>query len=448
MAVNARKAAVNLLNQFYQEQGYSNIVLNQYLTSNTLEPLERFFLTALFYGVIERRITLDYIIGKCSNIPFKKMHPVVLQILRIGVYQLLFMDKVPSSAAVNESVKLTKQFRLSSASGFVNAVLRNVGKQHKALMEALPPSITGDEVRYSCPSELITFLRDALGTEFATAFLQHMNDVPQNYIRLNTLKTTTKDFENKLKSFEINCEFHPIIKECLYENSSFSHKVLARLKENWYYHQDASSQLCCLAFDAKPGETVADVCAAPGGKSFTIAQYMQNQGKIISGDVYDHKCNEIKRRAGMFGISILTAVKRDASEPCPPDMVQAFDRVLCDVPCSGLGVIRRKPEIRYKSLQGMAELPTLQLKILEESSKMVKPGGILQYSTCTINPLENEKVVEAFLQKHPEYSPRMLPIEDFFNYYHIAPSWKVTLYPHIHATDGFFIAGMIKEVSD
>ena len=210
----------------------------------------------------------------------------------------------------------------------------------------------------------------------------------------------------------------------------------------FYYHQDLASQYCCMALGATAGEQIADVCAAPGGKTFTTAQYMQNCGKIVASDIYAAKCDEMARRAKMLGVSIVDTVCRDASQPTPSSMHGRFDRVICDAPCSGYGVIRRKPEIRYKDPATCENLPALQLQILGEAAKLVKDGGVLQYSTCTLNPSENGAVAAAFLEEHPEFTPRVL--EGLPASVLDEPAWCRTLFPACHGTDGFFIASFQK----
>ena len=215
-------------------------------------------------------------------------------------------------------------------------------------------------------------------------------------------------------------------------------------EKNCYYYQDIASQWACYALGALPGERIADVCAAPGGKSFTVAQAMENRGQVVSCDVYDHKCRTISARAKQYGITVVETAVRDASVPCDAAWRGAFDRVICDVPCSGLGVIRRKPEIRYKDLSALRDLPALQYTILEQSAELVRRGGVLQYSTCTLNPAENEVIAERFLREHPEFSPRILPLDSCFAAMGAEPSHTITLFPPVHGSDGFFIAGFIK----
>lgn len=445
MPQNARLSVVQALAELHRKQSYSNIALDQLLRTTELSDADKALASRLFYGVIERRLTLDHILGKASSVPLRKMHPLVRETLRVAVYQLLFMDKVPASAAVNEAVSGVKKLKQGQASGFVNGVLRGIVRRLDTVWDDLPSGDEGLAIRHSCPRELIDFWRRAYGDETAEQLVAHINDTPDTFLRVNTLQTDDREFSSRLT--EIGAE-HTICSDlahCFQLNNGYFLNKLASREKNWYYYQDKASQWACYALGAQPGESIADVCAAPGGKSFTVAQMMQNRGSILACDLYPAKCETIESRAADLGVAIIRTAPRDASAPCPSSLRESFDRVLCDVPCSGLGVIRRKPEIRYKALAEFEELPQLQYRILERSAELVKPGGVLQYSTCTLNPAENEAVVSRFLAEHPEFSPRLLPLEACFEAMGAAVSHTITLFPHVHGTDGFFIAGFCKK---
>lgn len=276
-----------------------------------------------------------------------------------------------------------------------------------------------------------------------------MNKEVPEYVRVNTLQTTDTEFSNLLTKFGISHQKHPHLPHCFRVNCAYLLNKLESGAKNCYYYQDIASQWAGVALNAQPHERIADVCAAPGGKSFTAAQAMHNEGYLLSCDVYPQKCDTMATRAVGYGITILQTAVRDAASPVPDSLRESFDRVICDVPCSGLGVIRRKPEIRYKDLLVLQELPALQYTILERSAQLVRPGGVLQYSTCTLNPAENEEIAERFLREHPEFSPRVLPIPPCFEALGKEPSHAITLFPSIHGSDGFFIAGFTKnEVAD
>ena len=450
MPTDARRAAVNALLRVHRDGGYSHIVWEEALDAGGLSAEDRSLASRLFYGVIERRLTLDYLIGSRSKTPLHRLHPAVREILRVGAYQLLYMDRIPSSAAVNEAVKLTRSMKQGHASGFVNAVLRGIGREGRAQLEQLPPGAEGDEIRYSCPRELIEFWRGAYGKATAAELAAHLNDQPDACIRVNILQTDLTRFCALLTEQGIAFTEEPGLPGCLRVEEPRRLREREAIPPGSYYPQDAASQWCCAALSPRQGERVADVCAAPGGKVLTCAQWMENSGALLAGDLYEQKCDIIRRRAAEYGVSILETGCRDASAPCPPEWEGAFDRVLCDGPCSGLGVIRRKPEIRYKPLDTLTELPPLQYRILSEAAKMVRPGGVLQYSTCTLNPAENEEIAVRFLAEHTQFSPRPLTGEgrsDFRRLFASAdqePSHQLTLMPHLHDCDGFYIASFVR----
>lgn len=445
MAQSARRWATEALIRFHRQKSYSNILLEEELQKSGLPPLERALATRLFYGVIEQRLALDYLLTSCCRMNLKRMHPYLLDILRVGAYQIVFMEKIPAAAAVNEAVGLTRRMGQARASGLVNGVLRSVIREYDRLLAGLPDTPQGWEIRYSCPAPLLDLWINGYGKERARTLAQHLNDLPPHYVRVNTFVISTEKFKDYLHKSGLSYKDVPGLPDCLEIREKSSLKRLETLPKNWYYHQDMASQWCCRALAPQPGERVADVCAAPGGKSFTIAQYLGGDGCVCAGDVYSAKCAVMEKRAAELEIRGLKVLCRDAAAPCAPKERGAFDRVLCDVPCSGLGVIRRKPEIRYKDPAEWSGLPQLQLQILEESASLVRPGGVLQYSTCTLRPQENEEVVERFAASHPEFSPRTLPLDVCFHRAGLSPSHMLTLFPDEQGTDGFFIAGFIRK---
>ncbi len=441
---SARHAAVLALLQVQEKGGYSNIVLDSLLCDQPCSEKDRTLTTRLVYGVTERRLTIDFYLNRLSSVPVVKMQPAVRELLRVGVYQLLFMDKTPSFAAINESVELARIMGFARLTGFVNGVLRAVQREGLALLDALPSTDKGMEIRFSCAREWIRGWRQAYGETVTEGLLSCINEAPPTYIRVNTLRTTTAALSECLQNNGIVCRPVEGLTDALCVSSAH---VLQRLPEKikaQFYFQDLASQWCCAALGARPGERVADVCAAPGGKSFTVAQHMNGQGHILAADIYPKKCATITRRAQELGIGCVQAICRDATTDPTADLVGRFDRVICDVPCSGLGVIRRKPEIRYKHPEEFADLPALQLGILSQAAKLVHSGGVLQYSTCTLRPEENKMVAEAFIEQHPDFSPRLLPLTRCFEQARLPVSHEITLFPHIHGTDGFYIAGFIR----
>lgn len=443
--MTARDTAVRLLTDVRRDGGYSNILLENTLNETPLSAADKALVTRLVYGVIERRITLDWCLSACADKPLKKLHPFVMDTLRVAAYQLLFMERIPASAAVNEAVKAVKK-KQPYAAGLVNALLRNLDRRKATLFDALPAGDRGLSVKYSCPEALIAFWREAYGDACLQDLLSTLNEAPPTYVRVNTLLTNTAAFSAMLQEAGVEHRVMPTPPDCVMVADPAALKALGETAQSLYYHQDKASQYCCAALGAQPGERVADVCAAPGGKSFTVAQYMQNRGEIVAGDVYAAKCDAMQQRAARLGFSIVQTVCRDAAAPTPAAMHGRFDRVICDAPCSGFGVIRRKPEIRYKGPAACADLPPLQRQILNEAAKLVRAGGVLQYSTCTLNPAENRGVAEAFLREHPEFSPR--PLNGLPDSVLDEPTWCRTLFPAQHETDGFFIASFTRNSTE
>ncbi len=439
--MTARETAVRLLTDVRREGSYSNILLENTLAVTPLSAPDKAFVTRLVYGVIERQITLDWCLAACADKPLKKMHPFVAETLRVAAYQLLYMERVPSSAAVNEAVKAVKK-KQPYAAGLVNALLRNLVRKKDVLFRTLPAGDRGLSVLHSCPETLIAFWREAYGEDILSTLLQGINDPPPAYIRVNTLATDTDTFLKKLQAANVAFDVADDLPACLCVTDTASLKAMGKEVESLYYPQDKASQYAIYALGAQPGERVADVCAAPGGKTFTAAQYMQNHGEIVASDLYEAKCDVIRTRAAQLGASVVQVICRDASVPPPEEWCGKFDRVICDAPCSGYGVIRRKPEIRYKDPALCADLPTLQQQILAEAAKLVKVGGVLQYSTCTLNPAENRAVADWFLATYPQFSPR--PLAGVPESVLGEPDWCRTLIPAVHKTDGFFIAAFIR----
>jgi len=442
--LTARSAAVKALLTIQEDGGYSNIVLDTLLENASLSPTDRALASRLLYGVTERRLTLDYLLNKTASTPVKKMQPAVREILRVGAYQLVYMDKMPTFAAIHEAVEQTREFGCGRLSSFVNGVLRQVERQWQNLLVELPETDKGLELRYSVPREWIRVWRNAYGDAVLTGLLNSLDGAPPAYIRVNTAATTTEKLCKTLHELDINCTLIDTLPDALQVSPASALHTLPPSMAEHFYFQDLASQWCCRALDAQPGERIADLCAAPGGKTMTVAQYMGNSGFILAGDIHDHKCRAMTQRVARFGFDCISVRQWDATADPKDALCGVFDRVMCDVPCSGLGVIRRKPEIRYKKAEEFADLPALQLQILQQGAKMVRPGGVLQYSTCTLRPEENQAVAQAFLAANPDFLPRQLPIQPCFDAAGLPVSHEITLFPHIHGSDGFYIAGFTK----
>ncbi len=431
--MTARELTVNALLKM-EASGYSNLVFDALCREHSLSKQETAFAAALFYGCMERMLTLDEMIGRFSSVPVKKLDRTILQLLRIALYQVFYME-TPDSAAVNESVKLAKRMGKPRLSGFLNGVLRAALRDRNRALRAPEEPFAALSFAYSCPQPLIRMWDKHYGRERTVQMLEASLGQPPLFIRVNTLKTSAQELMGKLAQEGIEAKRHPSLENCLQLFHAGAVEKSACFQQGLFHVQDASSQICVQALGAKPGERILDVCAAPGGKSFTIAQEMENTGELFSLDLYEHRTALIREGAKRLGIRNLHAQARDASGYDPA--LGPADRVLCDVPCSGFGIIRRKPEIKYKALDEVKNLPQIQYKILETSANYVKAGGILLYSTCTLSHHENEKVADRFLREHPEFSPSPFAGEDAGN------PGRRTLFPD-GGHDGFFLQRFIR----
>ncbi len=428
----ARTAALEALLQVDVNEGYSNLVLDKTLRAHGLTGRDASFASTLFYGVLERRLTLDYAISRFSRLRLSQLSPKVLEILRLGAYQLLFLDRVPDSAAVNESVELAKTQGQGKASGFVNGVLRSLLRGRESL------SWPDDSVRCSCPAWLIRLWRAAYGEALTASLLESLAEPAPVFVRVNTCRTTRDALRERLAGEGVASRGTEVSPHALILEKPGSIPALSSFGEGLFHVQDLSSQLAACALGARPGERVIDVCAAPGGKSFTIAEEMENEGELLAFDKYKGKVRLIASGAQRLGLTIVRAAARDAE--APGEALAPADRVLCDAPCSGLGIIRRKPEIRYKEKSTLDSLPDLQYRILCEASRLVKPGGTLLYSTCTLSPAENGEVADRFLQEHRDFLPAPLRLPQGLERAISEPEHQLTLFPPVHGTDGFFLS--------
>ncbi len=435
----ARSLALKALLKVEENKAYSNLVLNSILSESNLNCKDKTLCSALFYGVLERKITLEYIISKYSKIPLKKISKEVLFILFIGIYQLKFMDRVPQSAAVNETVKLAKKTKNFSSTGFINGILRNFARNNcnDYIDELTNENVKYLSVKYSCPKHLVKLWLKDYGEENTVGILNSFFKTPSFDIRVNTLKTNTTALAEILKSEGVVCEKINVCSDTLTVKSTGQIENLNSFKYGLFHVQNLASQICMKVLNLKPGQVLVDVCSAPGGKSFTAAEMMQNTGKIYSYDLYEHKVGLIKAGAKRLGINIISADVKNAKTG---NSEKAFaDMVMCDVPCSGFGIIGRKPEIRYKPVDNFLELPKLQYKILCNAEKLLKKGGRLLYSTCTLNRKENNEIADKFLKEHTNYRPVEICIVGIKKN-NFERGNQLTLLPHVHNTDGFFIS--------
>ena len=398
-----REICLKLLVSTEKNSSYSNIALDKTLSKYTaLKDVDRRFITALYYGVIERKITLDAVIKKYSSRPADKMSDAVRGVLRMGIYQLLYMDSVPESAAVNESVLLTKSNKNPSVSGFVNALLRAFIRDGKKLPE-YKDRIQNLSAAYSCPEWIIRMWQKDYSEDVMMDMLRSSVGRPPVTVRLNTLRFGIDEITSSLQAQGAKLRMFDAPDSCAELFGCGAVEELEAYKRGMFHVQDVSCQICAAQLGAKESDTVLDMCSAPGGKAFTIAQMMKDRGKVFAFDLHENRVRLISSGAKRLGLGSVLAMVNNAKAYNPD--IPAADAVLCDVPCSGLGVIRRKPEIKYCDRDAIAGLPAVQYDILQCSSQYVKSGGTLVYSTCTIRREENDLVAGRFLEEHAEFEP-------------------------------------------
>lgn len=440
--MDAREAALLTLNTCQRQGGWSDGALKKQLAAGGLEGREAALATQLCFGVVQNEMLLDFYISKFSNIPLRRMESKVVQALRLGLYQMLFLSKIPQSAAVNCSVELTRTHcKNPRAPGMVNAILRSLQRNLNQL-PTIPQNDLAEyfSILYSHPVWLVEALLPLLGSEGTAEFLQANNSQPPMTAMVNTTKATAQEATDLLAEQGVEVTPHPWLENCLILNKTGNLERLDAYGQGLFYVQDPASRLMALASGAAPGMRVLDMCAAPGGKSFAAAIQMDNQGEVISCDLHPHKKKLIQAGADRLGLSIIKPMTADGKVR-REEWVSTFDLVLVDAPCSGLGVIRKKPDIRYKDPKPLEDLPQVQQAILENAAGYVKAGGVLMYSTCTILPRENGEVVSAFLEKHPEFVREAFELPGAAGR---VEAGEITLWPQVHQTDGFFICKLRK----
>ncbi|MCL2532479.1 MAG: 16S rRNA (cytosine(967)-C(5))-methyltransferase RsmB [Oscillospiraceae bacterium] len=414
MKNTSRYIAATLLQQCEKNRSYANLALDAALKKAQLSSADASLCTALVYGVIERRRTLDYQLQDLLTKPLDALPAQTRAALRLGLYQLFFM-RVPAHAAINESVALVKAQGAPHTAGLVNAVLRRA--QGRGLM--LPEDDLN--VRYSVPEWLVELWRESYPDDYMQ-LLEHSfgggNDI---VLRVNTLKTTAEELAAQVDGEVIDGLPAVRVKSC-------DITKLPSFDEGLFHVQDVAAQLACAAVDPQPGDTVFDLCAAPGGKSFTLAQMMNDCGRVVATDLHANRVRLIEQGAARLGLSCIEARAHDAKQA---HELGVADRVLCDVPCSGLGTLRKKPDIREKTAQELDKLPDIQYTILCAGAHCVAQHGVLVYATCTLNPAENEQVCARFAREHSDFTLDHMR----------------TYMPHIDETDGFFVAKFIRHAA-
>ena len=425
---NPRKLAHLSLVKSDTQECYTNIEINTVLSRARLEKSDSALYTFLYLGVTEKKLLLDHVIGQYSKIPLSEIDVEAKNAARLGIYQLLFTDRIPDYSAVDQSVELAPK----RAKGFVNAILRSFLRNGKKI------DYPSDEwerlsIQASVPMEIAELFRVSYGDAVAKELCSYTERDFSLSLRVNTLKTSVQDVLATLteRGYEPRMsEYGCGIVKCAVPVS----EIKDLIDKGEAFVQDESSYICALTLGAMPGERVADVCACPGGKTFSTAVEMGNEGEIRAYDLHENKLSLIQKGAKRLGIDIVTVAQQNA-RVFVPENESAFDRVLCDVPCSGLGVIFKKPDIKYKSIDSIKSLPPIQYEILENCSRYVKKGGYLVYSTCTLCKDENENNVSRFLSEHREFEA-----VDFELGSVRSQNGTYTFMPHITGTDGFFVA--------
>jgi 16S rRNA (cytosine967-C5)-methyltransferase len=439
--MNAREIAFKVLSDIEKNKNYSNMSINKHFKELEIKDQDRGFTTELIYGVIENRNYLDYVMNKLSKMKAEKMQMHVRIFLEMGIYQILFLDSVSDYAAVNETVNLVNGFDKKS-SGFVNAILRNVIRQKETIAKVdITDNIMYLSTKYSYKPWMIKNWVEKFGQEFTEDLLDANNEKPSIYIRVNTLKTTREELMNKLSDMNIKCFKVSTLEEAIRVENLKNIENNKLFKDGLFTVQDISSMIVGKIVNPKENSRVLDICSAPGGKTTHLATIMNNTGHIVSRDIFEHKIKLINATANRLGLTNIEAQCFDASV-LDNDNIDAFDYVLADVPCSGLGIIRRKPEIKYKEKADLKELPSIQSKILKNASKYVKINGVLVYSTCTIQDNENIDIINAFLKENDNF--KLVPIDAVNVDVDNQDKGYLKIYPHIHGMDGFFIAKLIR----
>ncbi len=445
MQKNSREIALRVLYEINEQGAYSNISLNRNIDYE-VSSLDDALIREIVYGVLENKLFIDWVFSSFSKIKFKKISPYIKEIIRMGIYQIMFMDRIPDSAAVNESVKLAKKYGHKGSYGFVNGLLRNVtrNKDNIKLPDKEKNSKEYLSIKYSHPKWMIDTWVDEFGYEFTQDICIANNTKPNLNIRVNTIKTTKEELIELLNQKGFIVHKAKYANDGLIIDNPTKITETDEFKRGLFQIQDESSMLVTQIMDPKEGSIVIDVCSAPGGKTTHIAQCMNNKGKIIARDVYEHKLNLIEDNCKRLGIEIIETQLYNALK-VDEELIEKADYCLVDAPCSGLGLLRRKPDIKWNKQQdNVDEIINLQYQILVNGSKYVKRNGILIYSTCTINRDENINLVNKFLKENTDF--KFASFKGLVNNIDngMDNEGYIELFPNIHGTDGFFIAKMIK----
>lgn len=439
-----RQIALTILYKIDKEEAYSNIALDEELrkNKNILKEKDIGLISEIIYGTTTWRLTIDSIISKYSKIKIGKISKWILNILRMGIYQIVFLDKIPKSAAVNESVNLAKRYGHPASANFVNAVLRKIEKKDYEEMSQIKEPIQRIMLTTSTPKWIIEELLKEKAIQDVEEICKNSNQKPSLSIRVNTLKTTKENLIKELKKLQIE------VKQGILEDFLIVEKVkqienLEIFKQGWCTIQDESAGLAALVLEPREGEKILDACSAPGGKTSYLAQLMKNKGMIEAWDIHPHRTKLVEETAKRLGIQIIRTKVKDAT--LKENNIEKFDKILLDVPCLGTGVIRKKPDIKWKhDKTEIEEITKIQKTILQNCSEYLKEGGELVYSTCSILQEENENIISDFLKENKNFKIMPIPMNEkntFYQYRENAGYFKV--YPN-KEIDGFFICKIKK----
>ena len=438
--MTAREAAFVSLQKYENNKKFANIEADTAIRRNGLEGADRALYTAIFYGTVERKITLDYLIDRLSD---RKggIDANVRIILRMSLYQMRYLDRVPDYAIVNDAGELCRRFAAKSAVAFVNAVLHAYRREENSIR--FPDPVREPyrylSVTYAYPEWLCRMWSEQYGADKAEAVFRAFDENPPITLRVNTQKTTAAALAEQLRADGIACTPTADAEHGIRLQRHCPIEEIPGFAEGLWYVQDEASQIAAQVLGAEPGDFVIDACACPGGKSFSTALWMNNTGKILSCDLHKNKLKLVNEGAEKLGISVIETREQNGAV-FVPELENAADRVLCDVPCSGLGVLSKKPDIRHKGEDEIARLPSIQYAILENCARYVKAGGVLVYSTCTLNNEENENNVRRFLNEHPQFRAASFSVGSI-----TAGDGMLTIFPDEHpGCDGFFVAKMVR----
>ena len=437
--MTVREIALKLLLELESEGKYANLSLSSSAV-RALDERERSWLTVLFYTTVEHKLTYDYIISSLAKREIDKIDIITKNILRLGMCQVLHISSVPDFAAVSETVALARH---KGERSFINGVLRSLVRAKEKGEVPMPPREKNVarylSVKYSYPLWLVRHFISLFGEIECEKILTVFNTERYTDITVNTTKISTDGLLSELEKQGSVASLSSRVPISVRLRGSIDPRAIRGFDEGLFFVQDEACAVAVSVLDIKEGMSVLDACSAPGGKSFSLAILCKDKCIIYASDIHESKLSLIENGRERLGLKSVKACLRDASVSLPEEY-EKYDRVLCDVPCSGLGVIGKKPDLRYRTEEALSNLPPLQYSILEASARTLKKGGILVYSTCTLNPCENEEVVDKFLLEHPDFSAVDFEVGDIKS-----NMGRVTLLPHIHKTDGFFIAKLRKE---